>query len=151
MEEMKTPTAEVWRKYMDAETFGWRVGVRYRTYDERYYYHQSRRQFDYDERSFSVWAGIGRKFSNEEWSWYLTVRREDARYGGVQRAIPGYVDDLTMWGGVNQTIEVQVTWDKRDEYSPYPKGVVWDTNLEQAVQVLGGDYDYLKYWTQARL
>ena len=42
-------------------------------------------------------------------------------------------------------------YDKRDEYSPYPSGFVWDTNLEQAVKVLGGEYNYLKYWTQARL
>lgn len=137
--------------YMDAHTFGWRVGARYRTYDERYYYRQGRRQFDFDEKTLSIFAGIGKKFSNEDWSWFLTLRREDAEYSNVQRAIPGYIDDLTMWDGVNQTVELQLTWDKRDEYSPYPKGFVWDTNLEQAVQVLGGEYDYLKYWTQARL
>ncbi|MBQ6971314.1 MAG: BamA/TamA family outer membrane protein [Synergistaceae bacterium] len=137
--------------YMDARTFGWRIGARYRTYDERYYYRQGRRQFDFDERTLSIFAGFGKKFSNEDWSWFLTLRREDAEYSNVQRAIPGYIDDLTMWDGVNQTVELQLMWDKRDEYASYPKGFVWDTNLEQAVQVLGGEYDYLKYWTQARL
>ncbi len=137
--------------YMDAHTYGWRFGARYRTYDERYYYRQGRRQFDFDERTLSLFAGIGKKFSNEDWSWFLTLRREDAEYTNVQRAIPGYIDDLTMWDGVNQTVELQLTWDKRDEYAPYSKGFVWDTNLEQAVKVLGGEYDYLKYWTQARL
>lgn len=137
--------------YMDAHTYGWRIGARYRTYDERYYYRQGRRQFDFDERTLSIFAGIGKKFSNEDWSWFLTLRREDAEYTNVQRAIPGYIDDLTMWDGVNQTVELQLTWDKRDEYAPYSKGFVWDTNLEQAVKVLGGEYDYLKYWTQARL
>lgn len=137
--------------YMDADTYGWRVGARYYTYDERYYYRHGRRQFDFDERTVSVFAGLGKKFSNEDWSWYLTLRRDDVNYSNLQRAIPGYEDDLTAWDGVNQTVEFQLTWDKRDEYSPYPKGFVWDTNLEQAVQVLGGEYDYLKYWTQARL
>lgn len=137
--------------YMDAETFSWRIGARYRTYDERYYYRQGRRQFDYDEKTTSIFAGIGRKFSNEEWSWFLTLRRDDVEYSNIQRAIPGYINDLTEWDGVNQTVELQLTWDKRDEYAPYPKGFVWDTNLEQAVKVLGGEYDYLKYWTQARL
>ena len=137
--------------YMDAHTYGWRVGARYRTYDDRYYYRQGRRQFDFDERTLSIFAGIGKKFSNEDWSWFLTLRREDAEYSNIQRAIPGYIDDLTMWDGVNQTVELQLMWDKRDEYASYPKGFVWDTNLEQAVQVLGGEYDYLKYWTQARL
>ena len=137
--------------YMDAETFSWRIGARYMTYDERYYYRQNKRQFDYDERSTTFFAGIGRNFSNEDWSWFLTLRREDAEYSNIQRAIPGYTDDLTQWDGVNQTVELQLTYDKRDEYAPYSKGFVWDTYLEQAVKVLGGEYDYLKYWTQARL
>ncbi|MBR1658245.1 MAG: BamA/TamA family outer membrane protein [Synergistaceae bacterium] len=137
--------------YMDAETFAWRVGARYRRYDDRYYYRRGRRQFNFDEKTFSIFAGIGRKFSNEDWSWFLTLRREDATYSNVRKAIPGYYDDLTAWDGVNQTVELQLMWDRRDEYAPYPKGFVWDVNLEQAVQFLGGDYDYLKYWTQARL
>lgn len=137
--------------YMDAHTFSWRLGARYRTYDERYYYRQGRRQFDFDEKSLSFFAGVGKKFSNEDWSWFLTLRRDDVEYSNLQRAIPGYINDLTEWDGVNQTVELQFTWDKRDEYAPYPKGFVWDTNLEQAVKVLGGEYDYLKYWTQARL
>ena len=137
--------------YMDAHTFGWRVGARYHTYDQRYYYKQGRRQFDIDEETLSIYAGLGKKFSNEDWSWFFTIRHDDVSYSDMQRAIPGYVNDLTMWDGVNQTFELQLTWDKRDEYSPYPKGYVWDTNIEQAVQFLGGEYDYLKYWTQARL
>ncbi len=137
--------------YMDSETFAWRLGARYRTYDERYYYRQGRRQFDFDEKSTSFFAGIGRKFSNENWSWFLTLRRDDVEYSNIQRAIPGYINDLTEWDGVNQTIELQFMWDKRDEYAPYPKGFVWDTNFEQAVKALGGEYDYLKYWTQARI
>ena len=137
--------------YMDAKTFAWRVGARYRTYDDRYYYRQGRRQFEYDEKSLSFFAGVGKKFSNEAWSWFLTLRREDAEYKDVHNAIPGYIDDLTPWDGVNQTVELQLTYDKRDEYTQYPSGFVWDTNLEQAVKALGGEYNYLKYWTQARL
>ena len=137
--------------YMDAETYGWRVGARYRTYDDRYYYRRSRKQFEFDEKSVTVFAGLGKKFSNEDWSWFLTLRHEDTEYDDVKNAIPGYVDDLTMWDGVNQTVELSLTWDKRDEYAPYSKGFVWDTNLEQAVKALGGEYDYLKYWTQARI
>ncbi len=136
--------------YMDSETYGWRTGVTYRKYDDRYYYRQGRRQFDFDEKSLGIFAGIGKKFSNEDWSWFLTLRHEDTKYSDVKNAIPGYVDDLTPWGGKNQTVELSLMWDKRDEYSPYSKGFVWDMNFEQAVKVLGGEYDYLKYWTQAR-
>lgn len=137
--------------YMDAKTYSWRVGARYRTYDERYYYRQGRRQFDFDERALSIFAGVGKKFSNEAWSWFLTLRRDDVEYKNVQRAIPGYIDDLTMWDGINNVAELQFTYDKRDEYASYPKGFVWDATLEQALRVLGGEYDYTKYWMQARL
>ena len=136
--------------YMDAETYAWRVGVRYYNYDDRYYYRQAVRQFEFDEKTFTVYAGIGKKFRNEDWSWFLTLRRQDTSYDDVHNAIPGYTDDLTMWEGVNQTVELQLTWDKRDPYLSYPKGFIWDTSLEQAVKTLGGEFQYLKYWTQAR-
>lgn len=136
--------------YMDAKTYGWRIGARYNTYDDRYYYRQGTRQFEFDEKLLSIFGGIGKKFSNEAWSWWLTLRHEDVKYEDIHNAVPGYIDDLTTWGGVNQTVELQLMWDKRDEYASYPSGFVWDANLEQAVKTLGGEYDYLKYWTQAR-
>ena len=136
--------------YMDAHTYGWRIGARYMNYEDRYYYRQSRRQFEFDEKSLAIFAGIGKKFSNEDWGWFLTLRHEDVEYSNIHGAIPGYVDDLTKWDGVNQTVELQLIWDKRDEYASYSKGFVWDANLEQAVKALGGEYSYLKYWTQAR-
>ena len=136
--------------YMDSHTYGWRIGGRYRTYDNRYYYRKGYRQFDFDEKSTMFFAGVGKKFSNEDWSWYLTLRHEDTEYTDVHNAIPGYIDDLTPWQGVNQTVELSLTWDKRDRYTSYPKGFVWDTTLEQAFEALGGEYSYLKYWTQAR-
>ena len=136
--------------YMDKSTYSWRVGVRYRKYEDRYYYYKARKQFEYDEKSFSVFAGVGKKFSNEDWSWFLTLRHENMDYSHIHNAIPGYIDDLTPWDGTNQTVELSLTWDKRDPYVSYPKGFIWDTNLEQAVEFIGGEYDYLKYWTQAR-
>ena len=136
--------------YMDAKTYGWRVGATYRRYDDRYYYRQGNRQFEFDEKSKSVYASIGKKFTNEDWSWWFTLRHTDTEYTDVHNAIPGYIDDLTPWQGVNQTVELQLMWDKRDIYAPYSSGFVWDTNFEQAVEALGGKYNYLKYWTQAR-
>ena len=136
--------------YMDSETWAWRAGARYRTYDDRYYYRQGERQFEFDEKNTQFYAGIGRKFKNEDWSWFLTLRHEDTSYDDVHNAVPGYIDDLTMWEGVNQTAELQFTLDKRDPYLPYPKGLVWETTLEKAFEGLGGDFDYMKYWTQLR-
>ncbi|MBR1671757.1 MAG: BamA/TamA family outer membrane protein [Fretibacterium sp.] len=136
--------------YMDSETYAWRAGVRYYTYDDRYYYRKGVHQFRFDEESFIVYAGIGKKFKNEDWSWFLTLRRQDTSYDDVHEAVPGYIDDLTMWQGVNQTVDLQFTWDKRNPYLSYSKGFVWDTTFEQAVKALGGEFDYLKYWTQVR-
>lgn len=136
--------------YMDARTFGWRVGARYMKYDDRYYYYGGRRQFEFDEKSLTIFAGFGKKFSNEDWSWFLTLRHEDVKYDDIKNAIPGYTDELTKWDGANQTVELAFTWDKRNPYSSYSEGFVWDTTFEQAVKALGGEYSYLKYWTQAR-
>ena len=136
--------------YMDANTFGWRVGARYMKYDDRYSYYKGRRQFEYDEKSLMFFAGFGKKFANEDWSWFLTLRHEDVEYDDIKNAIPGYTDELTPWDGVNQTVELLLTWDRRNPYSSYSEGFVVDTTLEQAVKALGGEYSYLKYWAQAR-
>jgi outer membrane protein insertion porin family len=137
--------------YMDRHTYGWRVGVTYRDYIDQYYYHDERKQFEYDETSFLIYAGLGKKFGRrEEWSWFFTLNWRDVDYSNVHEPIIGYYDDLTMWGGVNFSGELLFTLDKRDPYLGYPKGLVWDTTLEQAVEFAGGDYSYLKYWTQVR-
>ena len=137
--------------YMDKTTYAWRVGVRYNTYDDRYYYYKGKRQFEFDEKSLHIYAGLGKKFGrHEDWSWFLTLRRLDTSYSDVHNRIPDSVDDLTMWEGVNMTAELQLTLDKRDPYLPYAKGLVWDTTFEQAAKVLGGEFEYLKYWTQLR-
>ncbi|MDR3231102.1 MAG: BamA/TamA family outer membrane protein [Synergistaceae bacterium] len=137
--------------YMDRRTYGWRVGVNYYDYVDQYYYHRGRKQFEYDEVNFSVFAGLGKKFGREEeWSWFFTLNWRDVDYSNVHEAIPNALDDLTMWGGVNFSGELRFSLDRRDPYVSYAKGWVWDTTFEQAVQVAGGEYDYLKYWTQLR-
>ncbi|MDR2175326.1 MAG: BamA/TamA family outer membrane protein [Synergistaceae bacterium] len=137
--------------YMDRRTYGWRVGVMYRDYIDQYYYHDERKQFEYDETNLLIYAGLGKKFGrSEEWSWFFTLNWRDVDYSNVHEPIIGYYDDLTMWGGVNFSAELLFTLDKRDPYLTYSKGLVWDTTLEQAVEFAGGDYSYLKYWTQVR-
>jgi outer membrane protein insertion porin family len=137
--------------YMDRGTYGWRLGVSYYDYIDQYYYHDRTKQFEFDETNLSVFAGLGKKFGrNEDWSWFFTVNWRDVDYRNIHNARSDYYDDLTMWDGVNFSGELQFTWDKRDPYAGYSKGFVWDTTFEQAVRTLGGEYDYLKYWTQVR-
>jgi outer membrane protein insertion porin family len=137
--------------YMDKRTYGWRLGVVYHDYLDQYYFHDEKKQFEYDETNFGVYAGLGKKFGREEeWSWFFTFNWRDVEYDNVHSAIPNYYDDLTMWDGVNFSGELLFTLDKRDPYLSYSKGFVWETTLEQAVKALGGEYSYLKYWTQVR-
>ncbi|MCL2010207.1 MAG: BamA/TamA family outer membrane protein [Synergistaceae bacterium] len=137
--------------YMDRETYAWRVGVTYRDFTDRYYYHREKKQFEYDETSLSVFAGLGKRFGRaEEWSWFFTLNWRDTDYSDPHNPIEDYYNDLTMWGGRNFSGELQFTLDKREPYLPYQKGLLWDTALEQAVEFIGGEYTYLKYWTQAR-
>ena len=46
--------------YMDRSTYAWRVGVRYNTYDDRYYYYKGKRQFEFDEKSLNVYGVLPR-------------------------------------------------------------------------------------------
>jgi outer membrane protein insertion porin family len=137
--------------YMDRRTYAWRVGVVYQDYVDQYYFHNERKQFEYDDTSFGVYAGLGKKFGgSEEWSWFFTLNWRDVDYDNIHNAIPNYYNDLTMWDGVNFSGELQFTLDKRDPYLDYPKGLVWDTTFEQAMKLAGGEYSYFKYWTQLR-
>jgi outer membrane protein insertion porin family len=137
--------------YMDRHTYAWRVGVVYQHYIDQYYYHDEVKQFEYDEKGMLFYAGLGKRFGkDEEWSWFFTLSHRNVDYSNKHNEIQDAYDDLFMWGGVNFYGDFTVTLDKRDPYLPYSKGFVWDTNIEQAVEVLGGEYSYLKYWTQAR-
>jgi outer membrane protein insertion porin family len=137
--------------YMDKRTYGWRLGIVYHHYIDQYYFHNEKKQFEYDETALSAFVGLGKKFGrDEEWSWFFTLNWRDIDYENLHYPIVGYYDDLTMWGGVNFSGELQFTLDKRDPYLPYSKGWVWETTLEQAMEFAGGEYSYMKYWTQAR-
>ena len=137
--------------YMDKSTFGWKVGAYRRFYEERYYYHKWKKQFEYDETTRGLYAGIGRKFGgNENFSWFLTLDWKETEYDNVQNEIPGYYDDLTMWGGKNFTTDVTIAYNTLDQYLSYPKGFVSEVNISKAYSVLGGDFEYLKYWLQLR-
>jgi outer membrane protein insertion porin family len=137
--------------YMDRRTYGWRVGVSYRSFVDQYYFYQEVKQFEYDDTSIQVFAGLGKRFGrSEQWSWFFTLNWRDSTYENIHKEIPDYYDDLTMWGGKNFSGELMFALDKRDPYLPYQKGLVWETTMEQAAKILGGEYSYFKYWTQAR-
>ena len=137
--------------FMDRRTYAWRVGVVYRDFSDQYYFHMQQRQFEFDETNLLLFAGLGRRFGRlEDWSWFFTLNWRDVAYRNVRNPIPDYHDDLTMWGGRNFSGELQFTWDQRDRYQTFQQGLVWDTTLEQAASILGGEYNYFKLWSQIR-
>lgn len=137
--------------FMDRRTFAWRAGIAYRNFTGLYYHHQQVRQFEYDESSFSVFAGLGRRFGRAEaWSWFFTLNWRDTEYSNIRHTILDYHDDLTMWGGRNFSGELMLTLDQRVPFVPFQSGLIWETALEQAVEFAGGEYSYFKYWTQFR-
>ena len=137
--------------YMDKNTYGWKVGAYRRFYEERYYYHDGDKQFEYDETTKGIFAGLGKKFGGyENFSWFLTLDWKEVGYDNIKNEIPGYYDDLTMWGGKNFTTEVTLAYNTLDQYLSYPKGFVSELFFSKAYSVLGGEFDYFKYWLQLR-
>ena len=137
--------------YMDKHTYGWRVSAYRRFLEDRYYYNDRERQFEYDETTRGMTAGFGKKFGgNENFSWFLTFDWKEVEYDNIKNEIPFYYDDLTMWGGKNFTTDVVLSYTKTDEYSQHPKGFITDLNLSKAYSALGGEFDYFKYWIQLR-
>jgi len=137
--------------YMDRKTFGWRVGAYRRQLEDRYYYFDGEKQFEYDETTKGVYAGLGRKFGgSERFSWFLTFDWKDVEYDNVKNEILNYHDDLTMWEGKNFTTDLTLTYSTIDAYLPYPKGFVSDLSMSKAYSFLGGEFDYFKYWFQLR-
>jgi outer membrane protein insertion porin family len=137
--------------YMDKYTYGWRIGMYRRLFQDRFYYHEAKKQFEYDESMKGVFAGFGKKFGgNENFGWFLTFDWKDVSYDNIKNEIPGYYDDLTMWVGKNFTSDLVFSYSTLDEYVSYPKGFVSEMFLSKAYSVLGGEFEYLKYWLQLR-
>jgi len=137
--------------YMDKSTFGWKVGAYRRYFQDRFYYHDSKKQFEYDETTKGVFAGIGRKFGgNSNFGWFFTLDWKEVNYDNIKNEILSFHDDLTMWEGRNFTTDLTLSHSTMDEYLPYPKGFISEIFLSKAHSVLGGEFDYLKYWLQLR-
>lgn len=142
--------------YMDFETYSWRVGVYRREWEDLdYYLDGSLQLYDYEEHRTGVYVGAGKKFRNELYSWYVTLDWRDtdilattANYKGT-----GSFDDFKrdyLKDGKTFSVTGTVKRGNLDEMVSYPKGDVESINVEKAFEVLGGEYDYTKYWVEAR-
>lgn len=136
--------------YMDKEHFAWKVGMMRREWEDRYYYRDGVRQLEFDDKMTRYNLGAGRKFGwDEKYSWFLTFdwyELEPNNFKNIR--YPGAVQELTR--GKIFTVTGTVTRDNRDPYLSYPKGDVIDVNVEHAMDFLGGQYEFTKYWVQLR-
>ncbi len=146
--------------YMDYETYAWRVGVYRREWEDLDYYKDGLLWlWDYEENRDGAYIGAGKKFRNEMYSWYVTLDWRDseivATMDNATEQIPDQeaLDEFKRdWLKDGKTFSVTGTLKRSnlDEYLSYPKGDVETVNVEKAFEVLGGEYDYTKYWVEAR-
>jgi len=133
--------------YMDRNHYAWKVGFLKRNWEDRYYYRKGVRQLKYDEDMKNIYIGAGKKFGRDEkYSWFVTLDWRDIDAYNIREQTG--VDDLTR--GKIFSVLGTLTRDNTDAYLSYPKGDVIDLNVEQAMEALGGEYSYTKYWLQAR-
>jgi outer membrane protein insertion porin family len=132
---------------MDRNNYAWKVGFLKRNWEDRYYYRKGVRQLKYDEDMKNIYLGAGKKFGKDEkYSWFVTLDWRDIDAYNIREQTG--VDDLTR--GKIFSVLGTLTRDNTDAYLSYPKGDVIDLNVEQAMEALGGEYSYTKYWLQAR-
>jgi len=133
--------------YMDSKHFAWKVGFGRYKWVDRYYYRRGVKQLVYDYEMKNIYVGAGRKFGREEqFNWYLTFDWRDLDAYNIREKTG--VDDLTR--GKIFSVLGTITQNRMDTFLSYPKGDVIDLNVEQAMEILGGEFNYTKYWLQAR-
>ena len=142
--------------YMDKDNFAWKVGAYKKYSDERGFYEDGEKVLEFDEDRTGYYAGLGKKFSHDEnLSWYLTFDWRDFEYSNVvENSSEVTSEDIFGEGRLLEgsifSVLASVTHRNMDPYLSYPKGNIEDLNIEKALDFLGSDYDFTKYWLTLR-
>ncbi len=136
--------------YMDSKYYAWKVGFSKRKWEDRFYYRKGVKLLRYDDDVKNIYIGAGRKFGRDEkYSWFLTLDWKDVdAFNFREQAYPGVEDELTK--GKIFALVGSVSRNNTDPYLSYSKGDIIDLNVEHALEALGGEYSYTKYWLQGR-
>lgn len=138
--------------YMDGEHFAWKIGAYKKFFEEREFWDENQEQFEFDEDRTGGYIGFGKKFPNDEkLSWYLNLDWRDTEISNVNlvNATENEKDDYLEENFIDGTIfstPVTFTYNNLDPYLSYPDGDVEEVTIEKAWEVLGGEYDFAKYW-----
>ncbi len=142
--------------YMDRDIYSWKVGVYMRDWSEREYWDDGEEQFDYDEDKTGGYVGFGKKFPNDDkLSWFLTLDWRDTEISNIvsmdatEEEIDNILREEFIDGTVFSTL-LTVMNNNINPYLSYKHGDVEDLNIEKAWEVLGGEYDFTKYWFTVR-
>lgn len=165
--------------FMDVDYYSWRVNLYRWEWDDIENYIGGESVFEYEETRTGISVGAGKKFKRDpRLSWYATLDWHDSdisyddirwysdfrsaaeevsqsdttgKYKGksVEEIQRIYFDEH-MQSGKTFSITGRLQRSTLDEYLSYPKGDVVSLNVEQALDFLGSDWDFTKYWLEAR-
>ncbi|WP_286976817.1 BamA/OMP85 family outer membrane protein [Acetomicrobium sp. UBA5826] len=165
--------------FMDVDYYSWRVNLYRWEWDDIENYIGGESVFEYEETRTGISVGAGKKFKHDpRLSWYATLDWHDSdisyddirwysdfrsaaeevsqsdttgKYKGksVEEIQRIYFDEH-MQSGKTFSITGRLQRSTLDEYLSYPKGDVVSLNVEQALDFLGSDWDFTKYWLEAR-
>ncbi|MCD6362725.1 MAG: BamA/TamA family outer membrane protein [Synergistetes bacterium] len=134
--------------WMDEKHFSYKIGVYKKDYSDVSWYDPDtgEEKGKYDEEAEGFYIGIGRKL-NDKLALYLTLTNENVDITPTSGEAPDKEDVLQ---GEVRYLTLTLRRDNRDPYLPYSLGDVESLSLQDA-GLLGGDYDYTKYWAEVRL
>ena len=152
--------------YMDSKTFAWKIGAYSREDDDlTYRYNDGNKHrfdvFDYEEKRDGLYFGFGRKFGGSElFNWYLTFDWHKSKIKWQEYGVGGYTaEESKAWfdyiAGEDSldskvfSTTLEVSRNNVDRNVPYAKGDRETIGVEQAWELIGGDWDYTKYWAEA--
>lgn len=165
--------------YMDTDYYSWRINLYKWNWDDIENYIGGEPVFEYEETRKGISIGAGKKFKRDpKLSWYATLDWHDSEisyddiywYSEFDRAATQVsandttgkykgkdVDEIRrmyfnehMQSGKTFSITGRLQRSTLDEYLSYPKGDVISLNVEQALDFLGSDWNFTKYWLEAK-
>jgi len=144
--------------YMDQEHYSWRVGFYKRDWEDVEDNFEGETRYEYDEERTGFYAGMGKKFRNDEkLSWYATLDWHNIDLSNIRDRSgnvipPDEFIDPEERAGDTYSITGTLTYNNRTKYIAYPEGQVYSLSIEQGLfeSDYGGDMNYTKYWVEGR-
>ena len=145
--------------YMDQEYYSWRVGFYKRDWEDVEDNFEGETRYEYDEERTGFYAGMGKKFRNDEkLSWYATLDWHNIDLSNIRDRSGNVIPldefvDREERAGDTYSITGTLSYNNRTKYIAYPEGEVYSLSIEQGLfksDYGGDDMNYTKYWVEGR-